>query len=126
MDKAMHTLVDAFQFFDSGNRGWITRADVEAALGDAGVAAAAGGGGSHRGASSSSQRASGGSFSGGAGAHRAGSGIDGHAHAAPHVGASPAPASRRRFSEMDFDRNGRVSFPEFVAALESWAGVDEE
>ena len=35
-------------------------------------------------------------------------------------------ASRRRFSEMDFDHNGRVSFPEFVAALESWAGVEEE
>jgi hypothetical protein len=132
----MHTLVDAFQFFDAGNRGWITRADVEAALGDAGAAAAAGGGGARGvsqssaggGGGASSQRASGGSFSA-AGSHRAGSGIDGnaHAHAHPHVGAGgPAPASRRRFSEMDFDRNGRVSFPEFVAALESWAGVDEE
>lgn len=99
LDKAMQTLVDAFQFFDSGNRGWITRADVDAALGDGKAA------GAHAPVHSHSQ---------------------GSLRSESMNTTSPAHASRRRFSEMDFDRNGRVSFPEFVAALESWAGVDVE
>jgi Ca2+-binding EF-hand superfamily protein len=101
----MQTLVDAFLFFDKGNHGWITRADVAEALG--------------------------GGEAGAAGAHAA-------ARSAPATSERPTPremaaangsgavASRRRFSEMDFDGNGRVSFPEFVAALEGWAGVEEE
>jgi Ca2+-binding EF-hand superfamily protein len=100
LDKAMQTLVDAFQFFDGGNRGWITRADVDAALGDGQTAGAHAPARSHSQASSSRNESM--------------------------TTVSPAHASRRRFSEMDFDRNGRVSFPEFVAALESWAGIDVE
>ena len=31
-----------------------------------------------------------------------------------------------RFEEMDWDHNARVSFKEFLFAVESWVGLDEE
>ena len=105
LDRALNTLCDAFLFFDTQGLGWITRKNVDEALG--------GGGGGP----GDSQR-QGSSFRGEANAHAP-------AHAPALVGGADN-ASRRRFSEMDFDHNGRVSFPEFVAALESWAGVEEE
>jgi calcium-binding protein CML len=46
-------------------------------------------------------------------------------HSAPRHGAGEA-ASRQRFQEMDFSKDGKVTFPEFVLAVETWAGVDEE
>ena len=107
LDRALNTLCDAFLFFDTEGRGSITRADVDAALG--------GSGGGGPGAASGSMRHVGGSHRG-----------EANAHAVQHAPSLAGSASRRRFSEMDFDHNGRVSFPEFVAALESWAGVEEE
>ncbi len=97
LDPALNTLCDAFLYFDVDGRGSITRQNVEQALGGSGERS-----GSHRG--------------------------EANAHAPQHAPslAGGGNASRRRFSEMDFDHNGRVSFPEFVAALESWAGVEEE
>ena len=110
LDRALNTLCDAFLFFDTEGRGWITRANVDAALGGGEPGPAPAGGGSARLAAAGSFR-------------------EANAHAvqhAPPLGAGADNASRRRFSEMDFDHNGRVSFPEFVAALESWAGVEED
>lgn len=46
-------------------------------------------------------------------------------HSAPRSGAGQT-ASRHRFQEMDFSKDGKVTFPEFVLAVETWAGVDEE
>ena len=109
LDRALNTLCDAFLFFDTDGLGWITRDNVQAALG--------GGGGGGGGKGGSSRGVGAGSFR------------EANAHAqqhAPPLGATGDNASKRRFSEMDFDRNGRVSFPEFVAALESWAGVEED
>ena len=31
-----------------------------------------------------------------------------------------------RFDEMDWDANGMVSFKEFLFAMESWVGMDDE
>lgn len=110
LDRALNTLCDAFLFFDHQGNGWITKKDVQDALG--------GSGGGGPGAASGSMRHLGSSAS-----QRG----EPNAHApqhAPKQGAGEASGSR--FSEMDFDHNGRVSFPEFVAALESWAGVEEE
>ena len=42
------------------------------------------------------------------------------------VTVAPDAAVGQRFSEMDFSKDGRVTFPEFVLALESWADLDEE
>ncbi len=86
IDKAMQTLVDAFQFFDRENRGWITKKDVSIALGTDDTPTA-------------------------------------HAH---HEAPASNVAAGRRFSEMDFSRDGKVTFPEFVLAIESWAGLDED
>ena len=105
LDRALNTLCDAFLFFDTNGVGWITKGNVEAALGGSGAAS-----GSTR---------QGGSYRGG----------EANAHAPAHspgLAGGTSNASMRRFSEMDFDHNGRVSFPEFVAALESWAGVEED
>ena len=100
----MNTLCDAFLFFDVDGLGWITRDNVQTALGGGGGDGKAG---SRRGVGSGSFR-------------------EANAHAAQHAPPLGDNPSKRRFSEMDFDHNGRVSFPEFVAALESWAGVEED
>ncbi|KAH9649892.1 putative calcium-binding protein CML22 [Citrus sinensis] len=39
---------------------------------------------------------------------------------------SPAHVTRTRFEEMDWDRNGKVSFREFLFALISWIGIDND
>lgn len=56
-----------------------------------------------------------------------GGGGAGHAHApsSPRGGSGGFSASRR-FSEMDLDRSGGVSFPEFILTLEGWAEVGDE
>ncbi|XP_057957916.1 probable calcium-binding protein CML22 isoform X2 [Malania oleifera] len=37
---------------------------------------------------------------------------------------SPAHITRTRFREMDWDKNGKVSFREFVFAFTKWVGID--
>ncbi|GAV67678.1 EF_hand_5 domain-containing protein/EF_hand_6 domain-containing protein [Cephalotus follicularis] len=39
---------------------------------------------------------------------------------------SPAHITKSRFNEMDLDRNGKVSFREFLFALVSWVGFDAD
>ncbi|KAK2987228.1 hypothetical protein RJ640_022260 [Escallonia rubra] len=39
---------------------------------------------------------------------------------------SPAHISRTRFEEMDWDRNGNVSFREFLFSLVNWVGMDAD
>ncbi|OAY28255.1 probable calcium-binding protein CML22 isoform X1 [Manihot esculenta] len=39
---------------------------------------------------------------------------------------SPAHISKSRFREMDWDRNGKVSFREFLFALINWVGIDAD
>ena len=34
--------------------------------------------------------------------------------------------SARRFEELDWDKNGKVSFREFLFALEKWLGIDAD
>ncbi|GMN62476.1 hypothetical protein TIFTF001_031562 [Ficus carica] len=41
-------------------------------------------------------------------------------------GRSPAHISRSRFREMDWDRNGHVSFREFLFAFVHWVGIDTD
>jgi Ca2+-binding EF-hand superfamily protein len=49
------------------------------------------------------------------------------AHMAPSQRAAPGrQASLSRFREMDVSSDGRVTFPEFVLAVESWAGVGDD
>ncbi|KAJ9154017.1 hypothetical protein P3X46_027397 [Hevea brasiliensis] len=39
---------------------------------------------------------------------------------------SPAHITKSRFREMDWDRNGKVSFREFLFALINWVGIDAD
>lgn len=39
---------------------------------------------------------------------------------------SPAHITRSRFKEMDWDRNGKVSFREFLFSLINWIGIDAD
>ncbi|GLT68620.1 hypothetical protein SLA2020_408310 [Shorea laevis] len=39
---------------------------------------------------------------------------------------SPAHVTRTRFKEMDWDKNGKVSFREFLFAFVSWVGIDSD
>ncbi|XP_051118371.1 probable calcium-binding protein CML22 [Andrographis paniculata] len=39
---------------------------------------------------------------------------------------SPAHITRTRFKEMDWDRNGRVSFKEFIYSFISWVGTEQD
>ncbi|KDP39372.1 hypothetical protein JCGZ_01129 [Jatropha curcas] len=39
---------------------------------------------------------------------------------------SPARVTKSRFREMDWDRNGKVSFREFLFALINWVGIDAD
>ncbi|KAM7461832.1 hypothetical protein LguiA_029953 [Lonicera macranthoides] len=39
---------------------------------------------------------------------------------------SPAHITRNRFKEMDWDKNGKVSFREFLFALVNWVGIDSD
>jgi len=56
-----------------------------------------------------------------------GGGGDAHAHApATPRGGGAGHSASRRFSEMDLDHSGGVSFPEFILTLEGWAEVGEE
>lgn len=110
-DKAMRTLIEVFHFFDRENHGYLTRKDVSLAL---------------EGAVYTSREAS---------LSRTNSKASGDA--------SPAGSRRpsfsrkesetvgeagitKRFTEMDFSRDGKVTFPEFVLAVEGWAMVDVE
>ncbi|XP_015574054.2 probable calcium-binding protein CML22 [Ricinus communis] len=39
---------------------------------------------------------------------------------------SPAHITKSRFQELDWDRNGKVSFREFLFALVNWVGIDAD
>ncbi|XP_050216513.1 probable calcium-binding protein CML22 isoform X2 [Mercurialis annua] len=39
---------------------------------------------------------------------------------------SPARISKSRFQELDWDKNGKVSFREFLFALINWVGIDSD
>ena len=130
LDRALNTLVEAFRYFDTDDKGWVTQADVGDVLGahndDAGHS-------THNdsrlspGGAAPKQEEGGGkrtsferlksltSFSFGSSRIRV-----------PDAFKTGSSMSRR-FSEMDFSKDGKVTFPEFVQAIESWAGdADDE
>ncbi|RDX62667.1 putative calcium-binding protein CML22, partial [Mucuna pruriens] len=39
---------------------------------------------------------------------------------------SPARISKRRFQEMDWDKNGQVTFREFLFGFINWVGIDDD
>ena len=118
LDKAMATLVDFFRFFDKENRGWLTREDVAAAL-DGG------------GARSSNTSSHSGSVSRSDSNMSSSPGMGRRFSFRQNEGPAPAIESaagniQQRLREMDYSRDGRVTFPEFVLAVEGWAGADDD
>lgn len=109
LDAALHTVLGAFRFFDRTNRGWLEREDVRTALEES----------AQSGLSRSVSR---------------------------EAPTTPSPPRRfsfrkdepvaersemdvgitRRFREMDFSHDGKITFAEFVLAVEGWAGVKDD
>jgi hypothetical protein len=124
LDRALNTLVEAFRFFDTGDKGWVTQSDVAEALGahhdDQGHSThssygdarpSPGGAAKDDGRRKSFERLKSLNFSFGSGQR-----------ISPPESFKTSDSMSRRFTEMDFSNDGKVTFPEFVQAIESWAG----
>jgi calcium-binding protein CML len=48
-----------------------------------------------------------------------------HGHLKQHKAPHGSTAVAARFSELDFDGSGRITFPAWILGFESWAGLDE-